>query len=283
MPVVADLVCECPGALRLQPDLSARSGGGHSRALRRRDVPGNQRGTSRQVGPVVLAEAVQQLPLLPAHDHRKCGAQAHQPRPDGRAGIDQSSARPGNSLSRLHRIAAQPVNGRPRNKYPGVSPDSSSHPWGAAALWAANAHAISAAPAATATSPAWRAAGFDLPGRPARPPSRDNWYGTAACNAAAPSAQPRTPVALGMRFTYLSIVRSGPVSAPWPPGPFEEAAGPSLAVNWKRPHIGRIQRQPAEAATHGRAQINPFGMASMVVSTACRSLPNGGDARAWCW
>jgi hypothetical protein len=39
-------------------------------------------------------------------------------------------------------------------------------------------------------------------------------------------------------------------------------------------------RQSAASATHDRAQINPFGAASMATGTATHDVPNGGDERA---
>ena len=82
-----------------------------------------------------------------------------------------------------------------------MGPDSSAHLRGAAWQWAASAHAISPAPAATVTSPAPRTAAGLLAGWPSRSPSRDNSNGTTACNATAPAVQASTPAGLGMRFT----------------------------------------------------------------------------------
>ncbi len=81
-----------------------------------------------------------------------------------------------------------------------MSPDPSAHPCGAAPPWAANAHAISPAPAATVTSPVPRVAG-PLADAPAQPPSTDDSKGTTACIATAPSVQTSRPAGLGIRFT----------------------------------------------------------------------------------
>src|SRR5258708_3830814 len=72
--------------------------------------------------------------------------------------------------------------------------------------------------------------------RAARPPSRDSWNGTAACNAAAPSAQPRTPAALGnaphllehrtLGAGYARAARDH-VKGPPVPGPEQEAPAPT--------------------------------------------------------
>jgi hypothetical protein len=171
---------------------------------RQRVLPGTRRARHparnlRQVGPVVAAEAAQESLLLPPRDPREGGALDGQPRPDRRAAVEQrqpsqARASPAYIGLRLSRYGPR------RSRYCGVSPDSSVHPRGAAWQWAASAHVISPAPAATATSPAPRTAGL-LAGRPARSSSRDNSNGTTACNATAPAVQTSTPAGLGMRFT----------------------------------------------------------------------------------
>ena len=93
--------------------------------------------------------------------------------------------------------------GPARTRYSAADGGCSAQPRGAAWYWAANAHAISDAPAATVSSPAHRTAGGILAGGPARPPSRDSSNGIAACIATAPSVQPSSPAALGMRWVGL--------------------------------------------------------------------------------
>jgi hypothetical protein len=172
---------------------------------RQRVLPGARRARHParnlgQVGPVVAAEAAQESLLLPPHDPRERGALDGQSRPDRRAAVEQRPAKPDNSLPAYIGLRLSRYGPR-RSRYGGVNPDSSAHPRGAAWQWAASAHVISPAPAATVTSPAPRVAGCLRAGRPARSPNRASSNGTTTCIATAPTVQTSTPAGLGTCLT----------------------------------------------------------------------------------